>query len=210
MLRHPIVLPVVLFFFSLITIVIAIFQAVQLPLGALPVENARLAIMPVSHFTHVVGGALFGIIGPLQFGRVLAGRYGRLHRIMGRVFVLAGAFLVLSSLSLLWQFPNGASPLVSGGRLVFGVALGISLTYAILAIRRRNFTSHRNWMIRAYALGIGATAVSMVFIPIYAVTGEPPMGLVSDIAFIGSWAFCVAVAEWVVRRYYLALTDCSL
>ena len=68
------------------------------------------------------------------------------------------------------------------------------------AIRKRDFTRHRNWMIRAYAIGIGATAVSMVFFPIYLITGKPPMGLASDIAFLGAWTACVVFAEVLVRR----------
>jgi uncharacterized membrane protein len=200
MFRRPILIPATLYFFSLITIAFALVQAVQILLGTLPEDSARLATAPLSHFTHAVSGALFGLIGPLQFGRVLAAKFGRLHRVLGRIFVAAGAVLTISSLSLLFHFPSDASSLVSGGRLVFGIALGISLIFAMTAIRQHDFNRHRNWMIRAYALGIGATAVSLVFIPIFAITGEPPMGLVSDIAFIGSWAFCVILAEVIVRR----------
>jgi uncharacterized membrane protein len=199
MLRRSIIIPLALLFFSLATILIGMVQAVQITLGTLPPENARIATAPVSHFTHAIGGVLFGLIGPLQFGRVLAKKFGRIHRILGRVFVASGAALVISSFSLLWQFPSDASPLVSGGRLMFGAGLAVALILAMKAIQRRDFACHRDWMIRAYALGIGATAVSMVFIPIYAITGEPPTGFASDVAFIGSWAFCVALAEWIVR-----------
>ncbi len=198
--RLPIVVPAALLFFSFITIVFALVQAVQIPLGALPEDSARLAATPISHFIHAVGGAVFGLLGPLQFGRVLAQKYGKLHRVCGRVFVITGFMLALSSLSLLWHFPDIGAPLASIGRLVFGLALGVALVIAMTAIRNRDFTRHRDWMIRAYAIGIGATAVSMVFIPIYAITGEPPMGLASDIAFIGSWTVCVIFAEWLVRR----------
>jgi hypothetical protein len=55
-------------------------------------------------------------------------------------------------------------------------------------------------MIRAYAIGIGATAVTMVFFPIYVITGAPPMGLTADVVFLGSWAACVVFAEGLVRR----------
>ena len=55
-------------------------------------------------------------------------------------------------------------------------------------------------MIRAYAIGMGATAVTMVFFPIYVLTGEPPMGLAADIVFLGSWTACVLFAEGIVRR----------
>ena len=200
--RLPYTVPAILFFFSLVTILLATVQAVQIPLGALPADNARISTTPVSHFIHVVGGAVFGLLGPLQFGRVLARKFGKLHRVLGRVFVVAGFMLSLSSLSLLWHFPNIDAPLASAGRLVFGSALGAALTVAILAIRKRDFIRHRDWMIRSYALGIGATAVSMVFIPIYVIKGVPPMGLVSDIAFIGSWAACVLFAELLVRRLH--------
>ena len=197
----PVVVPAALFFATLLTIVSALVQMVQIPLGALPEDARRLSAAPVWHFMHVLGGATFGILGPIQFGRVLMRRYGLLHRVMGRVFVAAGAMMSLSSLSLLWHFPDTYSVGINSGRLLFGIALGVALAIAMLAIRKRDSTRHRNWMIRAYAIGMGATAVSMVFIPIYAITGEPPsMGLAFDIVFLGSWVACIVFAEGVVRR----------
>ena len=193
-------MPAALLLGTLLAIVLALVQAVQIPLGALPEDSRRLTAAPVWHFMHVLGGATFGILGPLQFGRVLMGRYGRLHRIMGRAFVAAGAMISLSSLGLFWTFPGAYSVAVSGGRLLFGIALGVALAIAMQAIRQRDLARHRDWMIRAYAIGIGATAVTTVFLPIYAITGEPPTGLVADVVFLGSWTACVVFAEGVVRR----------
>lgn len=199
-LTKPVVVPAALFFGTLLTILLALVQVVQIPLGALPEDSQRLSAAPVWHFLHVLGGATFGILGPIQFGRVLMRKYGRLHRIMGRVFVAAGAMISVSSLSLLWHFPDTYSVAISGGRLVFGIALGLALAIAVQAIREREFTRHRNWMVRAYAIGMGATSVTMVFFPIYAIMGEPPMGLAADIIFLGSWTACVVFAEGLVRR----------
>lgn len=196
----PGVVLAVLYFGTLLGTLLAVVQVVQIPLNALPEDSQHLRAAPVWHFIHVLGGATFGILGPIQFSRVLMRKYGLLHRFMGRVFVAAGAILSLSSLGLLWQFPSTYSVAVSGGRLLFGIALGAALAVAMHAIRKRDFTRHRNWMIRAYAVGIGATAVSMVFFPIYAITGEPPIGLVADIAFLGTWTACVVFAEGLVRR----------
>jgi uncharacterized membrane protein len=182
----PVVVPAALFFGTMLTILLALVQVVQIPLGALPADSHRLSAAPVWHFMHVLGGATFGILGPIQFSRVLMRRYGLLHRVMGRVFVAAGAIISLSSLSLLWHFPDAYSVAMSSGRLLFGIALGVALAIAMQAILQQDFTRHRNWMIRAYAIGMGATAVTMVFFPIYVITGEPPMGLVSDIVFLGS------------------------
>ncbi len=199
-LSGPVMVPVALYLATLLTILLAVVQVVQIPLGALPEDSQRLEVVPVWHFMHVLGGATFGILGPIQFGRVLMHKYGRLHRALGRVFVAAGAMISLSSLGLLWHFPNTYSQIVSGGRLVFGIALGAALVIAMRAIWQRNVTRHRNWMIRAYAIGMGATAVTMVFFPIYAVTGQPPTGVAADIAFMGSWTACVVFAEVLIRR----------
>ncbi len=199
-LASPVVVPVALYFGTLLTILLALVQVVQIPLGALPQDSQRLTATPVWHFMHVLGGATFGILGPLQFSRVLTHRYGLLHRVMGRVFVAAGAVISLSSLSLLWHFPDTYSVAMNSGRLLFGIALGVALAVAMQAIRERDITRHRNWMIRAYAIGMGATAVTMVFFPIYAITGDPPTGLAADIIFLGSWTACIVFAEGVVRR----------
>lgn len=196
----PVVVPAALFVGTLLTIVLALVQVVQIPLGALPEDSQRLSAVPVWHFMHVLGGATFGILGPIQFGRVLIRKYGLLHRVMGRVFVAAGAMISLSSLSLLWHFPDTYSVAMNSGRLLFGIALGVALAIAMQAIYKRDLTRHRNWMIRAYAIGIGATAVTMVFFPIYAITGEPPTGLAADIIFLGSWTACIVFAEGLVRR----------
>ena len=196
----PFVVLAVLFFATLLTIVLALVQVVQIPLGALPEDSRHLTATPIWHFMHVLAGATFGIVGPIQFSRVLMRKYGLLHRFMGRMFVAAGATISLSSLGLLWHFPDTYSVAISSGRLLFGIALGLALAIAMHAIRRRDFTRHRNWMIRGYAIGIGATAVSMVFFPIYVITGKPPMGLAADIAFLGAWTACIAFAEGLVRR----------
>lgn len=199
-LTKPIVVPAALYLGTLLTIILALVQVVQIPLGALPEDSLRLTATPVWHFVHVLGGAAFGILGPIQFSRVLMRRYGRLHRLMGRVFVAAGAMISLSALTLLWHFPDTYSAAMNSGRLLFGIALGGALALAMQAIRQREFIRHRNWMIRAYAIGMGATAVTTVFFPIYVITGEPPTGLVADIIFLGSWAACVVFAEVLVRR----------
>jgi uncharacterized membrane protein len=189
-----------LFAGTLLTIVLALVQVVQIPLDALPEDSRHLRATPVWHFVHVLGGVAFGILGPIQFSRVLMHKYGLLHRIIGRVFVAAGAMISLSSLGLLWHFPDRDSAAISSGRLLFGVALGVALAVAMQAILKRDFTLHRNWMIRAYAIGMGATAVSMVFFPIYVITGDPPTGLVADVVFLGAWTACIGFAEGLVRR----------
>ncbi len=198
--RTSLALPATLIVLSAIPIVISLVRLFQVPLSALPDDAFYFDAVPVWHFIHAAAGALFGVLGPLQFGRVLAGRFGRAHRVAGRIFIGAGALLALSSLRLLWQFPGHSTALLDLARLAAGLALGASLILAVLAIRRRHVLAHRAWMIRAYAIGMGVSTVSLIFFPIYIVTGEPVEGLASDIVFVAAWSLNLVLAEWVIRR----------
>ena len=103
----------------------------QSPLGALPVDSLQLAAVPVTFFLHVLAGLLFGllfgahfgVLWPLQFVRALRLRFGILHRLAGRVFVLAGAGLALSGLGLLLQVDSLTTGLLDTARGVVGLAL---------------------------------------------------------------------------------------
>lgn len=198
--NRPVIIPAALLLANFLPILLALVQAVQIPVGGLPEDSQRLTATPLMHFLHVAGGATFGILGPIQFGLGLAHKYGFLHRLFGRLFVASGAFISLTSLTLLFTFPEAYSVAISSARLIFGIALGAALIIAVQAIRNGKIIHHRNWMIRAYAIGMGATAVSMIFFPVYLVTGEAPTGVIADAMFCGAWIGCILFAEYLVRR----------
>ncbi|TAH12829.1 MAG: DUF2306 domain-containing protein [Curvibacter sp.] len=195
---RPAPLVLALAFFTCIPVLTALVQVFQIPFGTYPEDSARLAVAPVSWFAHVLAGVAFGTTGPLQFVRALRHRFGALHRVSGRIFVLSGVILGFSSLALLAQVTSVRTPIADIARGLFGLALLIALAMAMAAIWHRNFIRHRAWAIRAYAIGMGLGTVSLVFFPIYIITGQPPSGLASDILFVGSWALNIAFAEVVI------------
>jgi hypothetical protein len=195
----PAKLVLALAFFTFIPVLTALVQVFQIPSGTYPDDSARLAIAPISWFAHVLAGVAFGITGPVQFARALRHRFGALHRLSGRIFVLSGVIVGLSGLSLLAQLTSVRTPPADIARGVFGLALLIALALSMAAIKDRDFLRHRAWAIRAYAIGMGLGAVALVFFPIYIITGQAPNGLVSDILFVGSWVLTIAIAEVVIR-----------
>ena len=197
---RPIPLLLALTFFTFIPVMMAAFRLVQIPLGALPEDSLRLVSAPAAFFLHSLAGVLFGVLGPLQFVRALRLRFGTVHRLAGQVFVLSGAGLALSGLALLLQVESIATELLEAARGVFGLALFASLVLGVAAARAHDMHHHRSWMIRAYAIGMGSGPVALVMFPIYLITGEPPMGLASDLVVVGMWLLSIAVGEWVVRR----------
>ena len=198
--QRPIPLVLGLAFLTTIPVLTALVQVVQIPTGTYPDDSARLAIAPVAWFAHVLAGVAFGITGPVQFVRALPHRFGALHRVSGRIFVVSGAVLGLSGLALLAQVTSLRTPLADGARGLFGLALLGALALALAAIRDRDILRHRAWMIRAYAIGMGLGAVGLVFFPIYLVTGQAPTGLGSDLLFVGSWLMSILLGEAIIRR----------
>lgn len=196
----PLPLVLLLAFGTFIPVMMAGVRVVQIPLEAVPEDSLRLMVAPISLFLHAVAGVTFGIAGPFQFSRVLQRKFGRLHRIMGMAFVVAGMFLGLSGLSLLIQVTSISTPLLDSFRGIMGFALCLSLALGLAAIQVRDVARHRAWMIRAYAIGMGTGTIALVFFPIYLITGTAPTGWVLDSIFVGWWSFNIALGEWVVRQ----------
>ncbi len=197
---RPIPLLLALIVGTFIPVMIAAVRVVQIPLGTVPDDSLRLTSAPVAFFLHSLAGLPFGVLGPLQFVRALRLRFGALHRLAGRVFVLAGAGLALSGLALLLQVESIATGLLDAARGAFGLTLLTALVLGVSAARAHDMSSHRSWMIRAYAIGLGTGPVSLVMFPIYLITGEPPTGLASDLVVVGMWLFTIALGEWIARR----------
>lgn len=185
---------------SAIPILVSMVRLAQIPLGNLPPESQRFAEVPVAHLAHALAGALFGLIGPVQFSNALRRRFGGVHRVLGRVFVAAGLLLVVSALRLLWEFPTFVIWQLTLTRLIVAVGMGIALVWAVLAAQRGDKAQHRSWMIRAYALGMGAATQAVVMLPIAAASGAALHGPVTDWIFIGTWVFNLWLAEWIIRR----------
>lgn len=188
----------------LIPVLVAAVRLVQVPLGALPEDSLRLAVAPVALWLHALGGLSFGLLGPVQFARVLARRFGRWHRLAGRVFVLAGGLMALGAVGMLVTVETLATPALTAMRWLGALALPLALALGIRAARGGQRAAHRAWMIRAFAIGMGPGAVAPVMLPLYFAFGQPLTGAAADMVQIVVWVAVVALAELVVRRGGLA------
>jgi uncharacterized membrane protein len=196
---RPTPLVLALAFLTFIPVVMAIVRTVQIPTETYEADSLRLAVAPIPWFLHALAASIFGLAGPLNFVLALRRRLGRLHRVTGRAFVGAGAVLSLSGLLLLASVEPQSTPLIDIVRGVFSIALLVALVQAVIAIRARDVPRHRAWAIRAYAIGMGAGTISLVYLPIYVVTGTPPNGLTADAIYAVWWVFNIGFAEWIIR-----------
>jgi uncharacterized membrane protein len=165
--------------------------------GHVTPENARFFEMPVPVLAHIVCVSVFAVFGALQF----LPRKGTRHRILGRVVVVCGLGTALTGLWMAAFYPKlpDTGALLTGMRLVVGTVLFAELTIGLFAVYRKDFTAHRSWMIRGYALAMGAgTQVFTLGLPeaLFGAQAELPRALEHG----AGWLINVVIAELVIRR----------
>jgi uncharacterized membrane protein len=163
-------------------------------------SDSRFSASPLPVVVHIVGAAVYALLGAIQFSRTVRQRHPRWHRTAGRVALAAGAAVAGSALWLTVFFPPqpDSGPLLLVLRLVFAPAMGTGLVLGVRAIRQGNVTAHRAWMTRTYAIALAAGTQAFTEGIGGAVLGHSPLAL--DASRGAAWVLNLAVAEWALRR----------
>jgi uncharacterized membrane protein len=141
---------------------------------------------------HIVAAALYAFVGAFQFSAGLRRRRPSWHRKSGRLLIWAGLLVASSGLVMTLFYTDApGGDLLWTVRLLLGTAMVASIFTGFTAIRRRDIASHRAWMIRAYAVGVGAGTQ-----PFTQRLGESLFGT-GDRSTARSVS---SVGEWVIRR----------
>jgi uncharacterized membrane protein len=192
--------PVVLVILSLIPVVSGLLRLLEIAGGPqlMPI-NPRIDASPAPVVVHVLGAALYALFGAFQFSARLRRRHLNWHRRTGRILVGAGLAVAGSGLWMtLFYVGAPGGDLLWGIRLLVGSAMAASIVLGFAAIRRRDIPAHRAWMMRAYALGLGAGTQAFT-----EGIGEALFGttdLSKAISLGSGWVINAVVAEWVIRR----------
>ena len=162
--------------------------------------DTRFGKFPAPVVVHVVSVAVYALLGAFQFARGFRRRHRTWHRRTGRVLVGAGLLVAASALvmTLAYAQKRGTGNLLYVTRLTVASAMAAFLILGISAARHREFAAHRRWMMRAYALGLGA-GTQIFTVPI--VGAAFGSGVVRrDVAMTAAWVLNLVVAEWLIRR----------
>ena len=195
-------LPAALLLLSAIPLLAGAVRLAQLAVGVqITPENARFFAMPLPVVVHILSAALFTILGAFQFTAGFRRRWPGWHRATGKLVVVCGLLVALSGLwmTLFYARPANSGVLLFAFRLLFGSAMLVSIILGFAAIRRGKVSRHRAWMLRAYAIGLGAgtQAFTLGFGPL--IFG-PPTELSVALLMGAGWVINLAVAEWAIRR----------
>jgi hypothetical protein len=102
-------------------------------------------------------------------------------------------------MTLFYPRPAGDGELLYALRLLFGSAMVVSIVLGFTTIRRGDVIRHRAWMMRAYAIGLGAGTQVLTLLAGELIAGPP--GEFSRALLMGAaWVINLAVAEWIIRK----------
>lgn len=164
-------------------------------------ENARFFAAPLPVMIHIPAAVVYSIVGAFQFSPGLRRRRRAWHRAAGRILIPCALLVALSGLWMahFYPWPQGDGQLVYAERLVFGTAMVLSVVLGLYAIKRRDFASHGEWMMRAYAIGLGAGTQVLTHLPWFMLVEDKPGELARGVMMGAGWIINVVVVEWIIR-----------
>ncbi|MDP2271222.1 MAG: DUF2306 domain-containing protein [Archangium sp.] len=187
---------------SAVPMLAGLSRVLSLSTGAFTLDgHERFAADPWMAALHIIGATAFATVGAFQFVPSL--RRGAWHRIVGRVLGVLGIAAALAGtwMALRWAPKEFDSPALNAIRTVVAIAMVTFIVLGVIAARRRQFEAHGAWMLRAYALFLGAgtqffTAgfTALPFMRPYMTEA------LATVSMAAGWVINALAAEWILRR----------
>jgi uncharacterized membrane protein len=185
----------------LLIVAIVVAAVLTFPYVSLDVGKSRLAVPGGLHYAvlvvHVFTAAVALVLGPLQFMRRV-----RIHRMLGRVYLLGG--VIPAAVTAIPVAVWSGQTLTQVGLISAAVLWLVTGGLAYRAARRRDFRGHRAWMMRNYALTFLAVTARML-VPLLllarvAVGGTADVAGMIPVGQTLGWMINLIVAEVLIRR----------
>ncbi len=163
------------------------------PAAALDAGFARHVALTL---IHILPGGLFLVLAPLQFLPNLRQKHLQLHRWMGRILVVCGLIIGISALVMSFKM-NIGGPNETAATTLFAIVFLICLAKAYRHIRRKEVERHREWMIRAYGVGLGVATTRPIVGMFFAFRRLTPHEFFGIAFWLGFTITFLAAEGWV-------------
>lgn len=149
-------------------------------------------------YVHVFTSCFLLLAGFTQFSSSILQRYKTVHKYMGRMYVILLLFLSAPAGFIMALNANGGMY----SRIAFVLLSVLWIVFTALAwyyAVKRNFVTHRNFMIRSFALTCSALTLRLWKLGIVVVFEPGPMDAYRIVAWLG-WIPNLLLAEWIIRK----------
>jgi len=201
---RPLLIPMMLLALAIVPVIAGLVLLAGLVTGQASAEDARFVEHPLPITLHVLAVTPYALLGALQFAPALRRRGW--HRVVGMALVPLGLIAALTGLWMahFYPWPEGDGQVVYLMRLAVGVAMTFSIGRGVMSLRHRDYAEHGAWMLRGYALGMGAGTQVLTHLPWFLLVGGAPDERSRAVMMGLAWVINVAVAEFVNRTHVTA------
>ncbi len=166
-----------------------------------PVPDDGFFAHPILTQIHIIPGLIFMLLAPLQFVKRLRSGYPKVHRVIGYIVLVCG--LIIGTTALIMGFIMSIGGLTETLAVtLYGTAFLFSLARAYLYIIKREIALHREWMIRALAIGLAVSTTRPIVGLFFATSSFTGLTVQQffGVAFWIAFTLHVIVAEIWIRR----------
>ena len=170
------------------------------PEGSSLYSSTKYLRHPILTMIHIVPGLLFMILGPFQFSQSIRARHLQWHRWNGRIFMTIGFIIGVSALLMSFTMQSIGGVNQAAATILFGFFFLFALSKAFWHIRRRQVTLHRQWMIRAFAIGLAVATIRPIvgiFFATSRFSGLTPVQFFGTAFWIGFVLHLIAAEAWI-------------
>jgi hypothetical protein len=150
---------------------------------------------------HVILGSVYLTLAPFQFVKRIRSRHLGYHRRAGRLLVSVGLVVGITVvfIGLVRPFSGWIERVYI---CLFGALFILALIKGFIHIRAKQVALHREWMIRAFAIGLSIVTQHLIFISALLVVADPTQGQLRRLfaaAFLVAFVAHASITESWIR-----------
>lgn len=150
----------------------------------------------IAFFIHVFSSILVLLASYTQFSNSIKTKYPKVHRRLGWLYIIITLFLAGPSGFIIGVYANGGI----SSRIAFCLLAFLWMLFTALAlfkIIKKQVPSHREWMIRSFALALSAITLRAWKYILVALFHPKPMDVYQIVAWLG-WTLNLVIAEIII------------
>ena len=153
---------------------------------------------PIITYLHILPGLLFMILGPLQFIPGVIASYQRPSSRWSRRVFLAAAWIVgLSALFMPFMIAPIGGINEAAASMLFALLFLVSLGKTTWYQGNGNQRLYREWLIRAFAIGLAIATIRPIMGLFFAFSGLPPQVFFGTAFWIGFTLHAIVAETWI-------------
>ncbi len=162
-------------------------------------EEIKLGYYNIAFFTHVYTSIFLLFFGILQFSKSLRNNKPKIHRLIGKLYILI--ILLLSGPASLIMGYHANGGIVSKISFVILSILWLIFTYlSFYHAKQLNFKKHQQFAIRSFALTLSAISLRLFKFIIVFLWHPLPMDAYRIVSWLG-WLFNLLIAEIIILYF---------